>query len=178
MKFRSTDPLLTAAKVIVAVLIALCIFAMAMLVIALGAIFTVTRSDLTASLDAAGAPDFAYWVVVVSIAMIAGLIWLAYQFLRDMWAIIASVDKGDPFRPQNAVLLAHMGWTVLGANITALLVTLQAAWLDKFDQASGVHSEIDFNLGAGGLLLMLTLFILARVFRHGAAMRDDLEGTV
>ncbi len=26
--------------------------------------------------------------------------------------------------------------------------------------------------------LALLLFILARVFRHGAAMRDDLEGTV
>jgi hypothetical protein len=110
--------------------------------------------------------------------MIAGLIWLAYQFLRDLWAIIGSVDDGDPFRPQNAVLLARMGWTMLGANITALLVALQAAWLDEFDQASGVHSEIDFDLGTGGLLLMLTLFILARVFRHGAAMREDLEGTV
>jgi hypothetical protein len=178
MKFRSSDPLLTAAKVIVALLIALCIFVMAMLVIALGAIFTVARSDLIASLAAAGAPDFAYWVVALSITMIAGLIWLAYQFLRDLWAIIGSVDDGDPFRPQNAVLLARMGWTMLGANITALLVALQAAWLDEFDQASGVHSEIDFDLGAGGLLLMLTLFILARVFRHGAAMREDLEGTV
>jgi hypothetical protein len=29
-----------------------------------------------------------------------------------------------------------------------------------------------------GLLLVLVLFILARVFRVGAAMRDDLEGTI
>lgn len=34
----------------------------------------------------------------------------------------------------------------------------------------------DFSLSS--LFLSLTLFILARVFRHGAAMRDDLEGTV
>ena len=27
-------------------------------------------------------------------------------------------------------------------------------------------------------LLVVILFILARVFRHGAAMREDLEGTV
>lgn len=178
MKFRSTDPLLTAAKVIVALLIALCIFVMAMLAIALGAVFTVARGDLIADLAAAGAPGFAYWVVALALAMIIGLAWLAYQFLRDMWAIIASVDDGDPFRPQNAVLLARMGWTMLGAYITALLVALQAVWLDGFGQAAGVHGEIDFDLGAGGLLLILTLFILARVFKHGAAMRDDLEGTV
>ena len=29
-----------------------------------------------------------------------------------------------------------------------------------------------------GFLIVLVLFILARVFRHGAAMREDLEGTV
>jgi hypothetical protein len=29
-----------------------------------------------------------------------------------------------------------------------------------------------------GLVVGLVLFILARVFRHGAAMREDLEGTV
>lgn len=30
----------------------------------------------------------------------------------------------------------------------------------------------------GGIILAITLFILARVFRQGAAMRNDLEGTV
>ena len=29
-----------------------------------------------------------------------------------------------------------------------------------------------------GILMVIILFILARVFRHGAAMREDLEGTV
>ena len=28
------------------------------------------------------------------------------------------------------------------------------------------------------ILLVIILFILARVFRHGASMRADLEGTV
>ena len=37
-----------------------------------------------------------------------------------------------------------------------------------------MEASFDF----GGLILILTLFILARVFRHGAAMREDLEGTV
>ena len=37
---------------------------------------------------------------------------------------------------------------------------------------------IDAGLDIEGILLALILFILARVFRHGARMRDDLEGTV
>jgi Protein of unknown function (DUF2975) len=178
MKFRSTDPLLTAAKVVIALLIALSIFVMAMLAIGLGAIFTVSRSDLLTDLASAGAPQYAYWIVASTIAMLIGLFWLAFQFLRDLWSIIASVDAGDPFRPANADLLNRMGWTVVGAYITALLVALQAAWLDQFALLGSVETDVNIDLGAGGLLLMLTLFILARVFRHGAAMREDLEGTV
>lgn len=178
MKFRSTDPLLTAAKVVVALLIALSIFVMAMLTIALGALFTVERTDLMADLAAVGAPDYAYWIVALAIAMLIGLFWHACRFLYDLWAIIASVDAGDPFRPANADLLNRMGWTVVSAYITALLIALQAAWLEQFGPLDGMDSDVSIDLGAGGLLLMLTLFILARVFRHGAALREDLEGTV
>lgn len=178
MSFRSTDPLLTAAKVVVALLIALSVFVMAMLTIALGALLTVGRADLLAELASAGAPPYAYWIVALAIAMLIGLFWFAFRFLRDLWSIIASVDAGDPFRPANADLLNRMGWTVLGAYITALLIALQAAWLEQFDPLDSMDTDVTVDLGAGGLLLMLTLFILARVFRHGAAMREDLEGTV
>lgn len=178
MKFRSTDPLLTAAKVVVALLIALCIFVGVMLVIALGAIFTASRGEVMADLARIGAPDYAFWVVALGMAMLIGLFVLAYRFLMDMWAVIGSVDSGDVFRPKNAELLARMGWTSLGGYITALLIGFLAAWLDKFDAKAGVYREVDIDLGIGGLLLVLTLFILARVFKQGAAMRDDLEGTV
>ena len=38
--------------------------------------------------------------------------------------------------------------------------------------------EVTADVSANGLLLVLVLFILARVFKTGAQMRDDLEGTV
>ena len=38
--------------------------------------------------------------------------------------------------------------------------------------------EIGFTLSSGGVAVVLLLFILARVFRIGAEMRDELEGTV
>jgi hypothetical protein len=37
---------------------------------------------------------------------------------------------------------------------------------------------MDAGIDFGGVLTALLLFILARVFREGAAMRKDLEGTV
>lgn len=175
---KTSDPLLTAAKVIVALLMALTIFVMAMLVIAVGAMLTAGRAEVVADLAAAGAPDYAYWVLMLTIAMIIGLFWLAFRFLRDLWAIIASVDDGDPFRENNADLLSRMGWTALGAYITAFLIALQAAWLESFEAGKISWVEMDMDLGVGGILLFLTLFILARVFKHGAAMRADLEGTV
>lgn len=176
--FKTSDPLLAAAKVIVALLIALSIFVMVMMVIGLGAVFTVSREDLLADMAEAGAPDFAYWVVASAIAMITGLFWLAYKFLLDLWSIIASVDDGDPFRESNGDLLSRMGWTALGAYITAFIVALQAAWLEAFETKELSSFDLEFDLGVGGILLVLTLFILARVFKHGAAMREDLEGTV
>lgn len=178
MKLRSTDPLLTGAKVIVALLIALSIFIMAMFAIALGVVVTVARGDLQADLAAAGAPDFAFWIVALAIAMLIGLAWHAYRFMRDLWAIIGSVDAGDPFQPENANLLSRMSRTALGAYITAFLIALQAAWLARFEPKGVLDLEVNIDLGVGGLLLILTLFILARVFRRGSAMREDLEGTV
>jgi hypothetical protein len=35
-----------------------------------------------------------------------------------------------------------------------------------------------FAFWLGGVILSLTLFVLARVFRKGTDMREDLEGTV
>ena len=38
--------------------------------------------------------------------------------------------------------------------------------------------EDHISISLSGIMLILTLFILARVFRQGAMMRAELEGTV
>jgi Zn-dependent protease with chaperone function len=47
-------------------------------------------------------------------------------------------------------------------------------------KADGESSSFEFGFGFdfSGIILVVTLFILARVFRQGAEMRADLEGTV
>ena len=46
------------------------------------------------------------------------------------------------------------------------------------DKDPGDTFVVDSGFDVNGLLLMLILFILARVFRKGADMRAELEGTV
>jgi hypothetical protein len=103
-----------------------------------------------------------------------------FMFFGKLRAIINTVGKGDPFAPTNAERLSRMAWLMLAGEVllwpAAFLAGEIAEWASKYD-------DFDLNVGGDGfsltgILMALLLFILARVFRHGAAMREDLEGTV
>lgn len=98
---------------------------------------------------------------------------LGIAFFRLLTRIVRSVREGDPFLPINARRLRDMGWLALGFQLIAIPVNLIQTRLDAI---TGQPSGLDLDLG--GFVLALTLFVLARVFAQGAAMRDDLEGTV
>jgi len=104
---------------------------------------------------------------------------LAFLFFRNLRAIIGSVGEGDPFAPENAERLGAMAWLLLGVQILVIpaagLGLIVAKWADEIENA---NITIDAGLDLNGILLVIILFILARVFKHGAAMRADLEGTV
>jgi hypothetical protein len=100
----------------------------------------------------------------------------AAYFLKQQLDIIGSVAVGDPFAPANADRLSRMGWTVLALQVLAVpLGLLEYRLQDLLGPDRSIHT---LSFADNGLILALTLFILARVFRHGAAMRDELEGTV
>lgn len=51
--------------------------------------------------------------------------------------------------------------------------------MEYADEAHELHAEVGGGgIDASGILLVILLFILARVFRKGTEMREDLEGTV
>jgi hypothetical protein len=110
------------------------------------------------------------------LALTAALLALLFLFLRHMKRIIDTVAEGDPFIPANAERLRGMAWLMLGVQILALPVGA----LEGFIQQSleGEADSLSFEFDLNSLALVLVLFILARVFRRGAQMRDDLEGTV
>ena len=119
-----------------------------------------------------------------SVLIIAALLFMIaaamIMFFGKLRAIISTVGDGDPFIPENAQRLSTMAWLLLGIQVAGLCVGALRLYLANA-VASTADATESLNLGIDdfeGLIMALILFILARVFRHGAAMRDDLEGTV
>lgn len=176
MPLPTRDPLLTAGKLVVALSIAILAFAAVMVAIALGAVLTVERDETIATLVESGADAGVYPVVVAGLAVLICVLWLAGWFMKVLYRLIRSVEEGDPFNPENAARLARMGWLTLGIQGGLFLVATLAAKIGTLKTA--LLAEDAFDLSVGAIILTLVLFILARVFRLGAAMRDDLEGTI
>lgn len=114
-------------------------------------------------------------VMLLGIALLAML----FVFFGKLRQIINTVGEGDPFQPANADRLSMMAWLALGGQLLFIPALALGTYLASFaDEMEDVHLTIDGGLDIEGILLVIILFILARVFRHGAAMREDLEGTV
>ncbi len=120
--------------------------------------------------------------ILVTLALMAiafGIISAAFVFFGKLRAIISSVGEGDPFAPENADRINLMAWLLLAIQVMMVpamgIGLMFAKWADSVENAD---ITIDAGLDLEGILMVIVLFILARVFKHGAAMRADLEGTV
>ena len=131
-------------------------------------------APLDAELAAAGAPLEGRAAFSLLVPIMAAIVILLERFLYQLQRIVESVGAGDPFAPENARRLERMGWLLLASQIVAS-AALAFSWAVA-EMADKL--EIDGDLSVEALFAVVLLFILARVFRHGAAMRDDLEGTV
>ena len=109
--------------------------------------------------------------------LVAILLLMLWQFIRRLRQIVDTVD-GDPFVHANATRLRQMGWITLLSFIPGAMLVGVGHWFDSFSKASEFKMDIDGGIDMGQIVLILLLFILARVFERGAEMRDELEGTV
>lgn len=140
------------------------------------------QSDINAALiekygDATQA--FPAFSIALLFALLVAVFALAFIFFGKLRRIINTVGEGDPFVPENAERLSMMGWLGLGIYaLTAALSVMAISISSWANDIEGADTNIDFGIDIEGLLLIIILFILARVFKHGTAMRDDLEGTV
>jgi hypothetical protein len=99
---------------------------------------------------------------------------LTHLLLTRLLAIVETVRLGDPFVAGNAARLQTAAWALLGIELLHLAVGAIAAFASSPSQPL----DVDWSFSISGWLAVLLLFVLARVFDHGARMRDDLAGTV
>ena len=173
---QSGDALLTTANVLVSIFRVMAIAIGSILVVVMvGILFKqiyvmeqLTEQGITAPA----------WQVLTAIELILGFIVAtiacAHEWLKHLQRLIASVSEGDPFVPVNADRLTRMGWLTVAIQLLAIPVGGIGGWLESAVK----EATADFGISLGGFLLAMVLFILARVYRRGAEMREELEGTV
>lgn len=99
---------------------------------------------------------------------------LGCAFVLQWVRLVGSVGTGDPFTDENAGRLHSMGWIGVVLHGVGILIAGIADWAASM--IPDMKHDIDADMSS--IILILMLFILARVFRIGAQMRRDLEGTV
>lgn len=109
-------------------------------------------------------------IMVIGIASVP----VAYVILSRLRAIVDTVREGDPFVAANAERLQTIAWAYLGLELLHLAVGVVAA----SSGSSAQPLDVDWSFSVTPWVAVLLLFVLARVFDHGARMRADLEGTV
>ncbi|KHK89542.1 DUF2975 domain-containing protein [Novosphingobium malaysiense] len=175
------DPLLAIAKGILWFLMVVMAVAAVACVVAAPVVFFMRETiiaELTQEAPGLGFTQFILAIAAVCLfaAVLLALLFRIFQLLKQ---IVDTVGDGDPFVPVNARRLTQMAWLTLAVQITSLPVSAIGIWIHNVTEGAGKDVEIHSGgVDGNGLLLMLILFILARVFRKGAEMREELEGTV
>lgn len=96
------------------------------------------------------------------------------RFLKVLKDVVQTVPEGDPFTQDNADRLKRLSLLALAMQTLGLVPKVFSDGLATVSHQAGLIIQPTPE----GILFTLVLFILARVFGQGAAMREDLEGTI
>ncbi|MEO8314582.1 MAG: DUF2975 domain-containing protein [Pseudomonadota bacterium] len=95
-----------------------------------------------------------------------GSLLVAIPMLRELLRIVDTTLIGDPFIPQNVHSVRKIGWLLL-----AMTLMLEADWW--------ITEGRPLSPGTlGGLVTVLLVFVLAKVFEKGSYMRAELQETI
>ena len=176
IRFRN-DPLLATARAVLTLVLALLLVVVAGILTGIAAIVVMQDrllAEFAAQYGAIPQPGQLIWAFEAILALSLVLVGSAIYGSLLLRRIVDSVALGDPFIDENALRLRRMGWLTILAQLVTIPAAMVARWVEEVLKGA----DLQFGLSLGGVLLTLVLFILARVFARGAAMRDDLEGTV
>jgi Protein of unknown function (DUF2975) len=176
MRVFPRDPLLGAARLLLGLMTVLAGAFAVVLAFAIAATMVFPQAMLgwLARHGFDGPPDQAVSMLTGAMAGMIAISVCGVIGMRLLRRLIDTVGEGDPFVPENARRLSAMAWLTAAVQVLLIPVDGMLTWLTI--HFGHIRTESGFSLG--GILLTLLLFILARVFRQGAAMREELEGTV
>jgi len=97
-----------------------------------------------------------------------------HLILTRLLAMVETVRARDPFVAANALRLRSIAWALLVLQLLGLVI----AAIAEAVSTPATPLDLDAGFSVNGWLAVLLTFVLARVFAEGAAMRDELEGTV
>jgi hypothetical protein len=177
MSIKPKDPLLAAGKVMT-VLLMVMTGLVTILLLGIIPFILFNQGDFAEAVEVTNAASVGA-ALAASVALLligAAITAIAFHFFRLLGRIIDTVSIDDPFTAENAGRLSHMGWIALIFQLASFPIAGLVVYLGDYVPSDNLTVDYDFSLT--GVLLAVVLFILARIFRHGAAMREDLEGTV
>lgn len=99
---------------------------------------------------------------------------LAHIILTRLLSMVDTVRNGDPFVAENASRLQTIAWSVLVLEVMHAIVGVVAVRVSTASQPLDIH----WSFSVTRWLVVLLLFVLARVFDQGTQMREELEATV
>ncbi len=176
--FPITRWLLDAAQIICAVVAGI-------FVIALGGIgVTAVKADhfgIPAIIEGVARSDA---LTLGALAVAGGLVGLVLLFFifRALAAIVVTAIADDPFIDENARRLSRIGWLLVGLiSLQAVLRIATHPLVERMEshlKDGGNVGVFDSDLSPVSILVILLVFVLAQIFRRGAAMRSELEGTI
>ncbi len=110
----------------------------------------------------------------IGLGSIVALLVLCLVFLRHLSRLLRSAAGARPFTHANAQRLQRMAWLMLAMEVLSIIIGVYASWMGP----DFAWMEVGGGMSITGLIAVLMLFVLARVFAAGAAMRDDLDGVI
>ena len=177
MSLKPTDPLLAAGKIMTVLLMAIIALVTVLLIVMVPIILLNQPKFAAQIVEAGGASVGTAMAATIALLLLAAMVTAAaFHFFQLLGRIIDTVSANDPFTLVNAGRLSRMGWISLAFQAATFPMALLVVYLKDLLPAEDLTLDFEFSLT--GVLLAIVLFILARVFKHGAAMREDLEGTV
>jgi len=178
--FSVTNWLLKAASVFTVFIAAILALVFAVLVLGLGALLfapaLLKPLNIPAVIHGVGLLPV---LVAALFAVFGGLVSIVLILLaiRATSGIVDTAIAGDPFVAANAGRLNRIGCLLLGI-MAVQFATFLAVGVFAPDNNPNVHISGGSEPDPVGLLAILLIFVLARIFQHGSAMRDELESMV